>query len=486
MSAGGVTTVTIMHYHFEDTLTTHDCKQHISHQFDVPAQSEQVEINFRFTPADRHGIKNLLSLTVFDAHGFRGSGHREDASHRACIGTTSATPGYVPGPLPSGVWNVQIGTHLIMPGEDVRYWLDVAITADVAEHTRCSANNRGVEIISEHARCSANNWGVGTSRPRLFAEHRVSEPRWYRGDLHSHTHHSDAGERTVAELIQTARAAGLDFLFLTDHNTIAGLAEIDVLTDDDFLAAGGIEVTTFWGHALCLGTRAWIDWRIRPGTGEVARIAAAAYANDQVFIIAHPFAVGDPTCTGCAWRFGEMMPGNAQLVEIWNGPWNGDSRNEQTLSLWYDWLNQGLHLAATAGTDTHSAKDYAARPGFNVVYAEALSEPAILKALRAGHLYLSAGPQILFQARGEDGQTWKVGDTATSPATLTVNWNNCPPDAQIRVIANGRLLEQWQTGAQGEYAWKLTPDQADWLVVEIRDTHGDMLVVTNPIFLNQL
>ena len=120
------------------------------------------------------------------------------------------------------------------------------------------------------------------------------------------------------------------------------------------LTAGGIELTTFWGHALVLGTRRWIDWPVRPGTGGMERIATAAYTSNQVFIIAHPLSDGEPGCTGCAWRFGDMMPGSARLLEIWNGPWHGSSNNEQTLALWYDWLNQGLRLAATAGTDVHS------------------------------------------------------------------------------------------------------------------------------------
>jgi hypothetical protein len=309
---------------------------------------------------------------------------------------------------------------------------------------------------------------------------------WYRGDLHSHTHHSDASERTVAELLQTARDYGLDFIFLTDHNTTAGLDDMDAAAAEDLLTAGGLELTTFWGHALCLGTRAWVDWRVRPGSGDMARIAAETYARDQVFIIAHPLATGDPYCTGCAWRFGEMMPGSARLVEIWNGPWQGDANNEAALALWYDWLNQGLRLVATAGTDTHHTGDYAAGPGFNMIYAEALSEAALLKALRAGHLYLSAGPRVTFQARSESGTTWISGDTITQAVTLMVSWDSCPTDARVRLLANGRLLEQRLGGARGEYAWSMAPEQADWVVVEIRGGDGGLLAITNPIFLQRV
>jgi len=177
------------------------------------------------------------------------------------------------------------------------------------------------------------------------------------------------------------------------------------------------------------------------------------------------------------------MPGDARLVEIWNGAWDCNSDNEQALALWYDWLNQGRRLVATAGTDTHSNQDYADRPGFNVVYAESLSEAAILRGLQAGHLYLSAGPQITFDARNENGTRWFIGDMVAEPVAFTCAWSNCPADAQMRVIANGRLFNQWMIGARGEHEWYLSPDQADWVVVEVRSAKDDLLAITNPIFL---
>ena len=193
--------------------------------------------------------------------------------------------------------------------------------------------------------------------------------------------------------------------------------------------------------------------------------------------------MGDPLCTGCTWRFGELMPGSAQLVEIWNGPWDCDSNNEAALLLWYDWLNIGWRLVGTAGTDIHSARDYAANPGFNVVYAEALSEGALLEGIRAGHLYLSAGPQITFQAGGVADHRWIIGDTVNMPATFALKWAACPDDAEIRIIVNGRLLDHWPAGVTGAREWTMTPDQADWVLVEIRNAKGGLAAITNPIFL---
>ncbi|MBN2393522.1 MAG: CehA/McbA family metallohydrolase [Anaerolineae bacterium] len=444
--------------HFEGHLTTHDCKRYIPHTFAVPAGCGRIDIDFRYAPQRVQGIKNLLTLTLFDPHGFRGARHRSGTEHHVTLSASEATPGYFPGPLPAGTWIVEVDTHMIMPGETVHYTLDVTLTEGAA----------GASVPPR-------------ARATVVAR---SEPGWYRGDLHTHSDHSDAHDFAVADLIQMARDAGLDFVFLTDHNTVTGLPEMDASVSETLLTAGGMELTTYWGHALCLGAREWVDWRIHPGDGEMARIAAATYANAQVFVIAHPLADGEPGCTGCSWRFGEMMPGNARVVEIWNGPWGCDSNNEKALTLWYDWLNQGLRLAATAGSDTHGLRDYASGPGYNVIYAEALSEAALLKAVLAGHLYLSAGPQLAFEAQSDDGTTWMMGDTVTQPVTFAVHWRDCPPDAVVRVIVNGRLLHALPAGVEGVHSWSMTPDQANWVTVEMRDKSGVMLAVTNPIFLD--
>ena len=445
-----------MAYHFEGYLTARDCKRYIQHAFDVPAGCGRIDVDFSYAPQWAQGIKNLLTLTVFDPRGFRGAGHRSGTEHHVTVSATEATPGYVPGPLPAGTWTVEVDTHLIMPGETVRYTLDVTLTEGVTD-----------DAVISRVRVPA------VARP---------QPGWYRGDLHTHSDHSDAHDFPVANLLQMARDAGLDFVFLTDHNTVTGVPEMDDATDATLLASGGMELTTYWGHALCLGAREWVDWRMHPGAGAMERVAADTYARGQVFVIAHPLADGDPGCTGCAWRFGEMMPGNARVVEIWNGPWDCDSNNEKALALWYDWLNQGLRLAATAGSDAHGPRAYASARGFNVIYAEALSEVALFEGILAGRLYLSSGPHLTFQARSDDGVTWSIGDTVTRPATFEIYWRDCPPDAQARVIVNGRLLHALPSDADGAHTWALTPAQADWVTVELRDKSGVMLAVTNPIF----
>ncbi len=451
-----------MDYHFAETLTARDVKRHIPHPFVVPANASQIEIHLHFTPERVEGIQNMLTLTLFDPNGFRGAGHRGGNTHVVQISPNMATPGYLTGPLPAGEWVAQIDTHMIMAGEPCAYQLAITVTEATSDQPIAA------QMPSAH------------SVPSL----PTRQPGWVVGDLHSHTNHSDAGKRTVAELLQKAREYKLDFIFLTDHNTISPLAEMYAAATPDLLTLGGLELTTFWGHALCLGTRDWVDWRVRSGTGEMARIASETYAKEQVFIIAHPCAIGDPECTGCKWVYLDMMPGTSHLVEIWNTTWESESHNEQALALWYSWLNQGLRLVATAGTDTHSNEDYARKPGFCHIYVQEFSERGILQALRAGHLYVSAGPHVTLTARSGDGDELMMGDLFTGDvATLRLQWSDCPADAQVRVITDGKPLLEWAANSAGQRDWTLIADQVHWCVVEVRSADGEMLAVTNPIFL---
>ncbi|MDW8101240.1 MAG: CehA/McbA family metallohydrolase, partial [Anaerolineae bacterium] len=172
------------------------------------------------------------------------------------------TPGYLPGPLQAGVWDAVIDTHMVAPGMPCRYTLDIWTTDEPVAEPAPSPAPPSVKAL-----------GRG----------------WYRGDLHAHTIHSD-GEWDVLDLLAAARARSLDFVTLTDHNTISQLRNIDALTTDDLLVMSGMELTTFWGHALSLGTRRWIDWRIRPGERSMLQIAADIEKEGGLFVIAHPLA----------------------------------------------------------------------------------------------------------------------------------------------------------------------------------------------------
>src|SRR5689334_1516934 len=86
---------------------------------------------------------------------------------------------------------------------------------------------------------------------------------WYRGDCHVHSVHSSGGELTVDQLAAEARAAGLDFVATTEHNTSAAHGAWSAHAADGFVVILGQEVTTRTGHWLALGVEPGqlVEWR---------------------------------------------------------------------------------------------------------------------------------------------------------------------------------------------------------------------------------
>jgi len=458
---------------FSNTLTQADCKRHITHAFEVPQGATGIVIHMTYGPAKVDGIDNHLVISLFDPAQARGSRHYPGdlvegnrRLHHIEVNEHAATFGFVAGPIQPGLWQAMIHTNMVLPDEPLHYMLDVEI-------------KQGDRQTTDGRRPTAIPSVVG--RPPSVVS--PSSPRWFKGDLHAHTFHSD-GDWDVPDLIAEARARGMDFVTLSDHNTASALAQMRGLAAPELLTMGGIELTTFYGHALALGVKDWIDWRVSD-TRSMPDIAREVEAVGGTFVIAHPMTEGDPICTGCDWAYDDMMPGNARLVEVWNsGVWPA-SRNELALQLYYQWLNQGHRLVATSGTDTHGPASLEIQPGLDVVYADELSERAILGAIRQGHLYLSVGPKLELVARNTANETAMMGDVLRGDqVTLTICWDAARPSDALRLIVNGEPKLTLRSASKGQHGWALKVTEPTWCCAELREANGNMRALTNPIFLS--
>ena len=442
---------------YERRLTALDVKQNIPFTVQVPPGTTSLRIHLDFTPSVVERIRNLLTLTVFDPAGWRGESHRGGSHQAISLGPGEVSPGYLAGPVQPGEWTVFVNTHMVRTGSPCQMRLTVY----------------GVDDPVEAARPAPPS---GHTAPR--------GPGWYRGDLHAHTRHSDA-RWDVPDLVADARRRKLDFATLSDHNTIAGLPEMDAARSDDLLTMGGMELTTFWGHALVLGLRDYTDWRTLPGQRSMPETAADVTRRGGLFIIAHPKSVGDPLCTGCDWRFDGLMPGQARVVEVWNNDWFSESNSEDNLHLAYEWLNQGHRLALTAGSDNHGGHLKRTALAFNVVQADELSEPAILRAVSQGRLYLSAGPELRLDSAAGD-QSAGLGDSILpepgQPIRLRAEWTGAPAGSRLALVLDGQPRDAFTPAAHGTHDWEIPSGEAHWGLLTLRDAGGKMLALTNPIF----
>lgn len=441
----------------EGQLSSDDMRQLNPIPFNVPEGVTQIHVQFDYTPAhpEGHEYRHQLSLMVFDPDGPR-LGISKPGKKGAFINAVKSSPGGLSAPIKAGQWTVFLLVYrLLTPEQPVDFTLEITMTSD--------------EVVGE-----AQTWQVGKVAARGQG--------WYRGDLHAHSIHSD-GSWDIPELVQFWRDKAVDFMTLSDHDTISGLGQARSLSDDELLIMGGTEISTFLGHAVALGVHEWFDWRTAKGEQvPIPKIAQKVIDSGALFTIAHPRNKGEPWCCGCRWLHDDMMPGNALAVEIWNGAW--DDANEEALRLFYSWLNQGIRIVATSGSDIHRRPpaDFQGRGAVNVVYAADLTENAIIAGIKAGRSYMSAEPELVFTAKSESGTEAMLGDVLPiEPATLHVSWKNSQAGHVLRLIVDGMPYAEMPIDESGETSWKLTRP-AKWCTVEIRQPQNGLWAVTNPIF----
>ena len=78
-------------------------------------------------------------------------------------------------------------------------------------------------------------------------------------DLHTHSHCSD-GSLAPGELVERAAAAGVRMLALTDHDTLAGLAQASAAAERvGIRLVPGVEISASWRHQSIHVLGLWID-----------------------------------------------------------------------------------------------------------------------------------------------------------------------------------------------------------------------------------
>ncbi|NOZ27415.1 MAG: CehA/McbA family metallohydrolase [Chloroflexi bacterium] len=411
-------------YHFQGRFTPDDKAQGDYRYlfFDVPPGVHRIDVRYEYE--GREGGGNTIDIGLFDSrggnvHGFRGwSGGARD---RFTVAERDATPGYLPGPLPAGRWSVMLGLYRIQEA-GCRWQVDVWLWDD-------PGLGQGYPTLSLPEVAGLERGHV--VRPAMGGE---DSPRWFRGDFQSHTYHSDASG-SPGGLAAAARARGLDFVAVTDHNTVSQVPHLRTLSGDDLLLIPSVEVTTYYGHANVWGIDRWLDFRCR-SRDDVARVIEEAHRRGRLFSVNHPKEGGPP------WEYGTDLP--FDCVEVWQAPWF--VRNWESRRFWMRLLEQGRRVVAVGGSDRHQPPFRGVLGFYEVgtpttwVYAEALAQETILAGVRAGHVFISespAGPRIELTAEA-GGHTVMMGD-------------ELPCRGASEALVHARVL-----GASGKVLWLLT------------------------------
>jgi hypothetical protein len=450
----------------------------------IPAGVKQIDVSYSYDhPAVVPGDKtNSCDIGVFDERGtalggpgFRGwsGGFRTAFS----ISASEATPGYLPGPVNKGTWHIVLGPYQVAQA-GMNYQVQVTLTY----------GKPGTPFVPDYPPTRAKGRGRA----------------WYRGDCHLHTVYSD-GKRLPGEVAAGARAANLDFMVSTDHNTNSSHAVWGQYAGPDLLIITGEEITTRNGHWVAMGLPAgeWIDWRYRSRDDAFPRFAREVRKHGGIVAPAHMYCA----YVACQWKFGFD---DADVTEVWTGPWTYD--DEHAVSTWDQKLGEAVRsgtdwLPAVGNSDAHSVPQVIGLP-HNVVYADDLRTDAVMDGFRAGRNWIaeSSSVRLDFTVTGA-GKQAGIGETLEAPADAPVDVRlevHGVPNGTVRLITDeGQMFQQSLDAAgEGGGVGHTTPSLAAYVRAEVRhpmadgtpgqgNTMGDALLfgpmaaLTNPVFIKE-
>lgn len=214
----------------------------------------------------------------------------------------------------------------------------------------------------------------------------ASKKRYYKGCTHAHTALSD-GKKGYYECIADYRAAGFDFLAVTDHWRMS-----EERMAGDMLVMRGCEYN-FDAPRQALHIVALLPARAEPDITQNTDYSAAVTRINEVgglAILAHP-----------AWSMNTpdimLSLSGVTTAEIFNAvsgmPWGNDRALSGTqLDIC---ANHGKLFKFACGDDTHY---YTGEVGAsrNMVAADELTGAAIISAMKRGDSYCTQAPEIYF------------------------------------------------------------------------------------------
>ncbi len=302
------------------------------------------------------------------------------------------------------------------------------------------------------------------------------------GALHMHTTFSD-GTGSVDDLARAAQAAGLRWIIITDHDSLAGLPQAGWL--HNVLVIIGHEITPDHNHFLALNIPTVVDNQLPP-----QQFIDQVYAAGGFGIIAHPdehvrnsfkdiYRWDDWSIDGPSARAGRVVG-----LELWNlmSDWaeHVTQHNKELLFFrprmglsgptadtlaWWDRLNMaGRRTFGVGGVDAHAFKRRApwgevevfpyrwcfeTLTNYLLLESPLDTDPSIAThqvygALVGGRSYFlnridGLCPDLVFYAE-QAGRHYTVGDTASlanGPITFVADTRN---DAIVQIIHNGHVL----------------------------------------------
>ena len=335
------------------------------------------------------------------------------------------------------------------------------------------AASSGAGFLAESADAQVRVAPGGVARDHIAIERLFNPPSrgWYAADLH---HHADQAEAVTPprELARSELAAGLDVLFVSDHDSTintGALRQIALARNICFVA--GIELSPSWGHFNAYPLAPGATLALDTSTANVAQIFAEARREGALALqVNHPYI---PYGYFASLESG-VAPGgfNAgfDLIEINSAV--SDADNSKALSRAWSFWNDGKRYYLSAGSDTHDVWNEESGRVRAYVHPDGPPDPQhFVAALEAGHAYVTFGPLIFPGVMfGEE-----LHGAPGTKVTLSFDLASVAGLKQVQLVGRG-TVERTQSFPQGlresHVEFEVPLESAGWYALTVEDQRG--------------
>ncbi len=324
------------------------------------------------------------------------------------------------------------------------------------------------------------------------------------GVIHIHTTYSHDAQGTFDEVVQAANAQRLDYVILTEHNTLQPLRDGKQGWHGAVLVLVGMEISTRSGHYVALNVTQEMD---RAGR-TAQQIIDAVKAQGGLGFIAHPYFKHA--------RWTDWGVSGFTGVEAYNVAHDTLDENKLRLALWslsapaspfffsildrpYDPLAKWDELIAARGpvvgigaSDAHEFKAFGVTfAPYDVMFrmarthvltrSQTLTAEAVYDALRAGHAYV--GIELAAEAEGfayfaetDGGIAGIMGDQVSFQPGMRLVVST-PAVAFLAIYRDGRPIQS-TIGSR----WIVPVTQPGAYRIEA-SRHNKPWILSNPIYV---
>jgi hypothetical protein len=354
------------------------------------------------------------------------------------------------------------------------------VTIGPGDYLFTASSGGGFLAANQSVKVKALSGRVASARIALTPLFDPPADGWYSADLH---HHADQAEAVTPpdDLARSQLAAGLDVLFVSDHDSTVNHQALQRIADRRGMAfIPGIELSPSWGHfnayPILPGRRLAIDTSTAPIDAifkEARRQGAIVVQVNHAFI---PYGYFTSLDAGIAP--GGFNPG-FDLLEI-NAAVPAD--DDKVLHKLWEFWNAGRRYYLSAGTDTHDVWNEESGRARSFAHIDGkVTAIAFAEALKAGHAYVTYGPLIFPTVMFGKELNVKPDE----PFVLGFTLKSVDGVKQAQLIEGGTVLSTEifpDSPPVTHIDFSLTTSHAAWYSLAVLD-RGGRKAYTNPIWV---